>query len=65
MRRDLRGSVPRRIADPPLEKRQQEADYETIGARPVPCRLDHTKEPDDWQENFPVYRLRSGEGRAN
>ena len=58
-------SAHRRIGDPPLEKRQHEADYETIKVRPVPRRLDHAKGPDEWQENFPVYRLRSGEVRAN
>ena len=48
-------SAHRRIGDPPLEKRQQETDYETIKVRPVPRRLDHAKGPDEWQENFPVY----------
>ena len=32
---------------------------------PVPRRSDRMEGPDDRQENFPVYRLRSGQVRAN
>ncbi len=36
-----------------------------LGTHPVPRRPDRMEGPDDRQENFPVYRLRSGQVRAN